>query len=276
MLKNKVNGKIYIGQTIRPIHKRLAEHEKERSRCVAIYGAIQKYGWDNFEKDYYECPDEDLDFDEELLVREMGTLSPGGYNLREGGGSRGKLSEESKKKVGDGNRGKTHTVETKQKQREAHLGKTHSEEAKQKCREANIGDNHPMWGKKHRKESKKKMSDSKKGDKNHNYGKTPSDETKRKNRESQLGEKGNRYGKPHTEESKQKMSEAITGEKNHASKRVYQYDLDGIFINSFGSSEEAGRYLYKGGSSIRACARGRRNYNTAHGFKWSYSLDVFM
>ena len=215
MLKNKKNGKIYIGQTTRSIHKRLQEHRSGESKgCRAIYGAIKKHGWKNFEKDYYECPDEDLNFDEEILVREMGTLSPGGYNLREGGGSNGKLSEETKQRMSEAQRGKI-----------------------------------------------------------------ISEESKRKNRESQLGEKGNRYGKPHTKESIQKMIEATLGENNHASKRVYQYDLDGTFINSFGSSEEAARQL-KGegtyGSSIRACARGRRNYNTAHGFKWSYSLDVLV
>ena len=63
MLKNKINGKIYIGQTIRNVEKRLEEHRK-KSRCIAIYNAIQKHGWENFEQDWYECPDEDLNFDE--------------------------------------------------------------------------------------------------------------------------------------------------------------------------------------------------------------------
>jgi group I intron endonuclease len=223
VIKNKVNGKIYIGQTMRPIRKRLEEHETGKIGCRAIYNAIQKYGWDNFEKDYYECSDEDLNKHEKWMVKLMGTLSPDGYNLKEGGAG-GKLSEETKQRVGDGNR-----------------GKFVSEETKQKNREASLGEKNPMYGK--------------------------------------TGEKSPNYGRPHTKESIQKMVEATLGENNHASKRVYQYDVDGTFINSFGSSEEAARYL-KGegayGSSIRACARGRRNYNTAHGFKWSYELDVFM
>ena len=78
MLKNNINGKIYIGQTTRSIERRFKEHQDKKSGCVAIYRAIQKYGWGAFEKDWYECPDEDLDFDEELLVREMGTLAPRG------------------------------------------------------------------------------------------------------------------------------------------------------------------------------------------------------
>lgn len=115
MINNRINGRIYIGQTIYPIEKRFKQHRNNSSRCRLIRRAIQKYGWDNFEKDYYECPDEDLNFDEELLVREMGTLSPRGYNLREGGGSNGKLSEETKKSIGKAHLGKTHTDETKKK-----------------------------------------------------------------------------------------------------------------------------------------------------------------
>jgi group I intron endonuclease len=220
-IENKINGKIYIGQTIRPIHKRLQEHEMGKEGCRAIYNAIKKYGWKNFEKDYYECPDEDLNFDEELLVSEMETLSPNGYNLKKGGENGGKLSEESKRRIGDGNR-----------------GKIVSEESKQKMSDAQKGDKNPMYGKK--------------------------------------GEKSPNYGKPHTEESIQKMVEATLGEKNHKSKRVYQYDLDGTFIDSFGSSEEAGRKFKKGGSIIRKCARGVRVNKTAYGFKWSYTMDVFM
>ena len=140
MFRNKINGKIYIGQTIRAIQERLKEHRTGKSvGCRAIYNAIKKYGWENFEKDWYECPDEDLNFDEELLVKEMGTLSPYGYNLMEGGGARGKPSEESK-----------------QKNREAHLGensymwgKPKSKEHKQNLREANLGENNPMYGKTH-------------------------------------------------------------------------------------------------------------------------------
>jgi len=218
MLENKINGKIYIGQTIRPIHTRLEEHKKKTSGCVAIYNAIQKYGWDNFEKDWYECPDEDLNFDEDFLVREMGTLSPDGYNLVEGGGNRGKRSDETKRKMRESQLGKTLSVETKRKIGKARLGHTVSEETRQKIGKAHIG-------------------------------KTINDEVK------------------------QKMRESSSGDKHHSSKRVYQYDIDGNFINSFASSGEAGRHLKKNdGLTIRNCANGK--YKTAYNFKWSYVKQI--
>jgi len=253
-------GKSYIGQTTRPIEKRLGEHQYSKSTC-GISGAIQYHGWDAFEKDWYECPDEDLNKHERWMVNLMGTLSPNGYNLREGGGSRGKHSDESnqknreahlgennanfgiprsketKQKIGDGNRGKTQSDEAKRKVGDGNRGKTRTDEMNQRNREAQLG-------------------------------KTRSDETKQKQREANIGENNPMWGEHHTKETKQKMSESKKGEKNHNSKRVYQYTLDGTFINSFASTGEAESHLEKNGSSIRGCARGRRK--TAYKFKWSY------
>jgi len=207
------NGKTYIGQTIRPIEKRFEEHQKS-NRCRALYNAIKLHGWDAFEKDWYYCPDEELNKHEELMVEVLGTLSPNGYNLVEGGGSRGKASEETKQ-----NMRKPKSDEHKQSIREARVGTTRSEETKQKQREAHLG-------------------------------------------------------KQTSEETKQKQREANSGEKHPSSKRVYQYDLDGIFINSFGSTEEAGRYIKKDATGIKLCARYKRK--TAHKYKWSYTLSIFM
>jgi group I intron endonuclease len=129
------NGKIYIGQTTRPIHKRLGEHKKGKIGCRAIYSAIQKYGWENFKKDWYECPDEDLNFDEDLLVSEMRTLSPKGYNLKDGGGNHGKHSDESRLKMSKAQKGKKLSKETKQKISKERLGEKHHN-AKRVCRYA--------------------------------------------------------------------------------------------------------------------------------------------
>ena len=258
-------GKSYIGQTIRPIKERLEEHRTGKSSgCRAIYNAIQKYGWENFEKDYYECPYEDLNFDEELLIREMGTLAPKGYNLKEGGDN-GRLSEEIKQKISEAHVGKTLSYETKRKMSEAHIGKTLSDETKRKIGEAQQGDKNHRYGKTPSGETKQKLRESQ-------IGKTHSEETKQKMSEKHRGEKNHNYGKTASDETKQKMSEARKGEKNYNSKRVYQYDLEGNLVGSFGSTEEAGRHLKKSGSNIAMCARGERK--TAHKFKWSYENSM--
>jgi hypothetical protein len=74
------------------------------------------------------------------------------------------------------------------------------------------------------------------------------------------------------EEQKQKISEALRGENNLNSKKVYQYDLYGNYIGSFGSGGEAARALCKnsGSSAISDCANRKRK--TAYGFKWSFEL----
>jgi group I intron endonuclease len=163
------SGKSYIGQTTRSIEKRFEEHEIGKStNCRGIYNAIRKYGWDNFEKDWYECPDSDLNKHEELMEEVLGTLAPEGYNLRKGGGNRGKPCEESKQRMSESQLGKIRSEESKKKQGKSIEGeKNHnfgiplSKESKQKLRDANLG---KTMGK----ETKQKISDSTKGEKNHN------------------------------------------------------------------------------------------------------------
>jgi len=244
-------GKSYIGQTIRPIQIRLEEHQKSKGGR-GVSGAIKKHGWENFEKDWYYCPDEELNKHEELMVEVLGTLTPNGYNLREGGGNRGKASEETRQKNSEATKGENNPM----------YGKKHSDEAKQKNRESNIG-------KKQSEETKQKKREAMSGEKNHNYGKPMSVETKQKLKEVNLG-------KTHSSETRKKQRKVKLGENNCSSKRVYQYDLDGTFINSFGSSGEAGRHLEKDGSFIRRCARGERKSRIAYDFKWSYTLSIFM
>jgi group I intron endonuclease len=240
-------GKSYIGQTVRPIEERFRDHQYPSSGCVAIYNAIQKYGWENFDKDWYECPDDELDKHEELMVEVLGTLAPDGYNLREGGGSCGKLSEETKRRISEAQRGNIRTEETKHKISETLTGIIRTEETKQRMSDSKKGDKHPLFGKTASEDTKQKMSESR-------LGKVSSEETKQRLSESKKGDKNPMYGK--------------NGEKNHNSKKIYQYDLDGNFIRSYEACEEAGRYLNKNGSNISMCARGDRP--TAYGFKWSY------
>lgn len=200
------SGKRYVGQTTRPIKERLEEHRTGKSiTCRAIYRAIQKHRWENIAKIWHEVSDDDLNDHEELLEETLGTLAPKGYNLRKGGGSCGKLSEETKQKIG-----------------EAQIGKTLSDEHKQK------------------------ISESTKGERSHSF------------------------GIPKSEQTKRKIGDATRGEKNPSSKQVYQYDLEGRLLGSYGSTGEAARHLEKDKSCIGRCARGVEGCKTAHGFVWTY------
>jgi group I intron endonuclease len=129
-------------------------------------------------------------------------------------------------------------------------------------------------GGKRSEETKQRMGDGRRGKKNHMWGKHHSEETKKKQSNALRGTKSYMFGNPLSEEIKQKMSEAKLGEKNYKSKRVYQYALDGTFIDSFGSVQEANRHLKKSGSSIEKCVLYKRK--TAYNFKWSYTMDIFI
>jgi hypothetical protein len=109
-------------------------------------------------------------------------------------GNKSKIfSEESKRKMSEAKKGKTHSEEHRRKNSEANKGKILSEETKRKISEANNGNTNSL-GKIHSEETKRKMSETHKG-------KILSEETRRKMSEAH---KGN----THSEESKRKMSES--------------------------------------------------------------------
>jgi group I intron endonuclease len=86
-LTNKVNNKVYIGQTRSSIKKRFSQHCETRNK-TAIGLAIKKYGVDNFE---YAILYENIETLEELNKKEIECISlynsicPNGYNIEYGG-----------------------------------------------------------------------------------------------------------------------------------------------------------------------------------------------
>lgn len=138
---NKVNGKVYIGQTCRKPEKRWRNGEGYKD-CTYFYLAIQKYGWDEFEHEIISdglTLEEANQLEKDLIAKHKSNNKIYGYNLRSGG-SDGKLSEETKIKIG-----------------QAHRGRKLSEEHKRKISEGVSGENAPMLGKHHSKEAKDKM-----------------------------------------------------------------------------------------------------------------------
>ena len=152
---NKVNGKIYVGQTCRKPESRWGRNGSGYKEHPYFYHAIQKYGWDNFEHEIVasNLTKEEADNFEKLLIAKLDLLNPNcGYNLQEGG-SGGRMLESTK----------------------------------QKLRERNSGENHPMYGKHLLESTRKRISESKKGEKNNFYGKHHTEETKEKMRNANHG-----------------------------------------------------------------------------------------
>ena len=130
-ITNKINDKIYIGQTIRSINLRWNEHICSKSGGESIIkNALLKHGKDNFlmEVIYEAKTIEELNSKEEELINKFNSLAPNGYNLRQGGKNR-KMSDITKQKMSLGalRRIRTpHSEETKNKMSISSKGKPKS------------------------------------------------------------------------------------------------------------------------------------------------------
>ena len=198
-LTNKVNKKIYIGQTIVGYRNRYSRGGDDNVSLMYNYhlknkedgyyynrhilSAMNKYGLESFEVN--DCLDiafskEELDIKEDMWIRYYNSVE-NGYNEKYGGAS-GKASEKTRKLMslqrrGEGNHmyGKNHSEETRKKLKKNHWSRT----GKYKPPVLR-GEEHPCFGRKHSKETKEKIRKS-------NLGKEVSDETKRKISESRMG-----------------------------------------------------------------------------------------
>lgn len=87
--RNKINNKVYIGQTIQPIEERWKNGAGYKT-CYYFYNAIQKYGWDNFEHIILEQSEdwtqEELNNKEKEYIQKFNSTNPKyGYNICDGG-----------------------------------------------------------------------------------------------------------------------------------------------------------------------------------------------
>lgn len=112
-ITNTVNGKSYIGQCTCTLTKRWKMHRTasrlNRSSSV-FHNSINKYGYQNFKvEEILSCfSKEELDKMEDFYIKQYDTLTPNGYNIKEGGAN-GKwskhrtdqLSKELKEKFSD-------------------------------------------------------------------------------------------------------------------------------------------------------------------------------
>lgn len=187
IIENDINDKLYVGQSI-DISKRRNRHFQGNNQCPALHAAIRKHGKENFDFVLLkQCfSQEELNEQEIYWIKELNTLSPNGYNLKEGGEQGGSPSKETREKIRQSLLGFKHTDETKRKKSIAFQGVQHplygitcSEETKKKISEAQAGRKHWFYGQKHSEETLQKMRNSKLGKKNPMFGKVYSEEEKR-------------------------------------------------------------------------------------------------
>lgn len=153
---NKINGKVYIGQTGQKPENRWQEGRGYKG-SDRFYKAIQKYGWDNFEHEvlFSFLSQKEAKVIERKLIQEYNSIDPlFGYNLTTGGETT-EFSKETLKKMS----------QSRSKEKHHLWGKHHSEETKKKIGKANSGENSGWYGKKHTLEEREKISKALKGKK---------------------------------------------------------------------------------------------------------------
>jgi len=134
MFKNKLDGKIYIGQTIRTFKERTKEHLRHKTTCFDK--ALSKYGIENFEYSIIDKATsiDELNAKETYWIIKTNSMVPNGYNLCFGGNNTYGYSHTEKSKIkmsltkkktgcmkGEKNHyyGKHHTPEIREKMKKA-------------------------------------------------------------------------------------------------------------------------------------------------------------
>lgn len=165
-ITNKINGKIYIGQTTSLLQKRWNSHCNRKDRR-GISNAIFNYGKENFIIEEIDGANDqsELNYLEQHYIYIYNSIAPNGYNILSGG-KNSKHTEESKLKMRKpknfGNRTdfsyRKHSKKTIEKIREIKKKNplVFTKEHREKISKANKN-------KKHKEETKLKISASKKG-----------------------------------------------------------------------------------------------------------------
>lgn len=169
---NTVNGKVYIGITCRNPKRRWL-HGHGYRRNAHFMNAIRKYTWEAFTHEILleglskaEACEKEIE-----LIRYHRSNEPEyGYNLSSGGefgGTGHTLSAEARQKLSESKRGEKHYLygkrvpeETRRKMSEAHKGKTHTDEQRRRNSESQRGEKNHNYGKQAPEETRQKMSES--------------------------------------------------------------------------------------------------------------------
>jgi len=236
-INNKSNNKKYIGQTTRPLSKRISEYKKSLlydrgAHNAHLNNAFKKYGWDNFEFSIIDTAQtiDELNSKEIKYILEYNTTDKEfGYNIEPGGNNA------------------IATIETLEKMSRSHLGIKQTDEWINK-RISGAG-----------------SIDAKK------YGRIKTEEEK-----LELSIKSPKYwlGKERDSETKLKISKT-KGERGLSSfqkeilcKKVYKCDaITNKIINMYVSTAEASKFENVNQSTI---SRWCKNNKTINNILWKY------
>lgn len=167
---NLVNGKQYIG---RDSHN----NPNYLGSGTLLKKAIKKYGKENFKKEILESceTNDELVMREEYWLNyyDAGN-NPLFYNLHNksiGCGAGEQHPFYGKRGNSHPNFGRKHSKETRNKMSLGQTGKIRSEETRKKMGDSNRGEKHYLYGKSPSDETRMKLSEARTGEKNHMYGK---------------------------------------------------------------------------------------------------------
>ncbi|MGE7623609.1 GIY-YIG nuclease family protein [Viridibacillus sp. NPDC096237] len=143
---NKLNGKVYIGQTNSTLEQRLSQHLSSKKSLVSK--SIIKYGIDSFDISIIDEADnrDGINEKEKYWIKYYDSIAPKGYNL-DAGGYDASPSVETRKKISNTLKGR-------------YAGKKNPMYGKESPMKGKIG---AMKGKKHLKSTIQKMSLSRSG-----------------------------------------------------------------------------------------------------------------
>jgi len=223
------SGKIYIGQTTNFTKRKNYYKNGAMPYQVRIHNSLQKYGYDAHTIEFIEkCLVENLNERERHWQDFYDVIGENGLNCRltETKDKSGFISDESKSKMSEARQNRILTDKEKYRLKSLFLGRKHTEETRLKMSES-------AKGRKFTKEHIAKLPQNQKG----------------------------KYRPKASEATKIKQS--LNSGK---SKIVYQYTINGMFIDEYRNVSEAQRCL--GIKNISSAALGK--IPSSGGFKWSY------
>lgn len=233
---NKLNNKKYVGQTYNKYTDRWTAH-KNATDTFYFHLALQKYGWDNFDKYVIEQSDFRLNTPEEIESLKKWLDSRETYYIKQ-------FNSNNKKFGYNLTEGGTCLPKTINNYTPKHLGKY----VEQYDLNGNLI---KVWN------SVKEIYTTTE------FKRDGISQCSKGLRDSYKGYKWKIYNK----EKIVTKVEAIT-----KAKAVLQYDLAGKFIKEFESSQDVQRQLGFSSSQIRACCRGE--YKTSKGYVWIFKNNT--